>query len=51
MATSPAQTSMAVLEMAKTGRFADIRELFAPQLRTMVSAEALRSAWEAGLDQ
>lgn len=51
MATSPVQTSMTILEMARTGRFADICELFAPQLRTMVSAEALRSAWEAGLDQ
>ena len=41
------QTSLAVLDMARTGRFAQIRDLFAPQLRAMVPAEALQAAWDA----
>jgi dienelactone hydrolase len=31
--------------MAREGRFAEIAELFAPQLRAMVSAETLRAGW------
>jgi len=45
----PVQTSLAVLDMARTGRFAQIRDLFAPQLRAMVPAEALQAAWDAEL--
>jgi len=45
----PAHTGMAVLEMAQAGRFAEIRDRFAPQLRALVSAEALQSAWTAAL--
>jgi dienelactone hydrolase len=48
---SPVATSLAVLEMAQAGRFAEIRDLFAPQLRSMVSAEALQAAWAAELDR
>lgn len=49
MLATPAQTSLSVLEMARAERFAEIRDLFAPQLRAMVSAETLRVAWEAEL--
>lgn len=46
METSPAAAGLAVIEMARQGRFAEIRERFAPQLQPMVSAGALRAAWE-----
>jgi hypothetical protein len=49
MQTAPVPTGMAVLEMAQAGRFAEIPGLFAPQLRAMVPAEALRAAWAAEL--
>jgi dienelactone hydrolase len=47
--TDPAGTSLAVLEMAQAGRFAQICEMFAPQLRPMVSAAALQAGWAAEL--
>ena len=37
------------MELAQAGRFAEIRELFVPQLRPMVSAEGLQAAWDAEL--
>jgi uncharacterized protein len=46
---APESTGLAVLEMAQSGRFAEIRDLFLPQLRSMVSAEALQVAWAAEL--
>jgi hypothetical protein len=49
MTTAPAETALAVLEFAQQGRFADISDRFAPQLRPMVPPEALRAAWEAEL--
>jgi hypothetical protein len=49
MQTNAAATSLAVLEMAQAGRFAQIREMFAPQLRPMVTAEAIQAAWAAEL--
>ncbi|WP_424535671.1 alpha/beta fold hydrolase [Sphaerisporangium viridialbum] len=49
MSTEPTPTGMAVLEMARAGRFAEIRDMFAPQLRALVSAEALQLAWAAEL--
>jgi uncharacterized protein len=47
MATAPTTTGLAVLDMAQAGRFAEIRELFAPPLRAMVPPEALQTAWAA----
>jgi dienelactone hydrolase len=35
--------------MARAGGFARIREMFAPQLRPMVTAEAIQAAWSAEL--
>jgi len=40
-------TALAVIEMARNGQFAEIRDRFAPQLQPMVPADALRAAWEA----
>ncbi|MDA8300532.1 MAG: alpha/beta fold hydrolase [Actinomycetota bacterium] len=51
MSPTPSEISLAVLEMARGGRFGEIRELFAPQLRPMVVPEALRVAWEHELEQ
>ena len=51
MPPAPETTSLAVLEMARAGRFEEIRELFAPGLRSLVSAEALQSAWQGELDR
>jgi dienelactone hydrolase len=44
---TPADTAVAVIEMAEHGQFAEIRMRFAPQLRPLVPAEILRAAWEA----
>ncbi len=41
------ETALTVLDLARAGRFAGIREMFAPQLRAMVPAEALEAAWAA----
>src|SRR5277367_3749150 len=40
---------MAVVELARAGKFDEIRELFTPGLRPMVTAAALQAAWEAEL--
>ena len=48
---APEQAGLAVLDMAQAGHFAEIREMFTPQLRAMVSAESLQAAWEAALSQ
>ena len=47
MNSTSAAAGLAVIEMARQGRFEEIRERFTPQLRPMVPAEALRAAWEA----
>ncbi len=51
MATTPVATRLTVLEPGQAGWFAEIRDLFAPSLRAMVPAEALRVAWAAELDR
>jgi dienelactone hydrolase len=43
------QTTLTALDLARAGRFAEIRDLFAPQLQAMVPPEALKAAWEAEL--
>jgi dienelactone hydrolase len=47
----PSGTAVAVVEMARTGRFAEIEELFAPPLRAVVSAETVRVAWVAEMSK
>jgi dienelactone hydrolase len=49
MPTGPVPTGMAVLDMARAGRFAEIRDMYAPQLRAMVTAETLQAAWTVEL--
>jgi hypothetical protein len=51
MPATPAEVSLVVLQMAQAGRFAEIRDLYAPQLRPLVTAEALQVAWAAELDR
>jgi hypothetical protein len=48
---SPADRVLGVIGMAEGGKFEQICSLFAEQLRPMVSAEMLRSAWSAATDQ
>ena len=45
----PEPVALAVVELARAGKFAEVRELFAPQLRPMLSAEGLRATWNAEL--
>lgn len=45
--TGPRSMALAVLDLARAGRFAEIRERFTPGLRPMVTAEALKAAWDA----
>jgi uncharacterized protein len=47
--TAPGPLGLAVLDMAQTGRFAEIRDMFAPQLRAMVTPGTLQAAWAAEL--
>lgn len=49
MPATPEAAGLEVLRMAQAGRFGGIRDRFAPQLRAMVSPEALQVAWVAGL--
>ena len=42
--TAPATTGKTVLELARAGRFDQVRDLFAPNLRPMVTAETLQAA-------
>ncbi|GIE77419.1 hypothetical protein Aph02nite_33690 [Actinoplanes philippinensis] len=39
--------ALAVIDLARAGRFADIEALFTPPLRAAVSADTLRTAWAA----
>jgi len=49
MLTAPVPAALTVLDMAQAGRFAEISDLFSPQLRSMVPAETLQAAWDAEL--
>ncbi|WP_327581667.1 alpha/beta hydrolase [Nonomuraea sp. NBC_00507] len=51
MGTDPAAIATAVVEMARSGRFADIETLFAPPLRAVASAETLQVGWESQLSR
>ncbi len=51
MPTPPATIGLSTLELARAGRFAEICALFAPQLRSLVAADALQAAWAAEIDQ
>ena len=45
--SGPAAIAVAVTEMARDGRFAEVEDLFAAPLRAVVSADALRAGWLA----
>ncbi len=49
--STPTEIGLAVVELARDGRFAEIRDLFAPQLRPMVAPEALQAAWVTELER
>ena len=49
--TAPGPAALAILEMAQSGRFAEIREQFAPSLRLLVPADALQAAWAAEISR
>ncbi len=49
--TPPTTVGMTALELLRAGRFAEIREMFAPSLRALVTPETLRAAWTAALDR
>jgi hypothetical protein len=48
---SAIQAALEVLELARAGRFADVRDRFAPNLQPLVVREALAQAWDAELDK
>lgn len=50
MTRTPIALSLDVLEKARAGSFGEIRDMFAPQLRTMVTSEVLEAAWTAALE-
>jgi uncharacterized protein len=50
-AVTPAARALTVIELARAGQFDQIRELFTPGLRPMVTGDALRAAWEAELSR
>jgi hypothetical protein len=43
METDPATTALAQVEMARSGRFEEMEDHFAPPLRAVVSGETIRS--------
>jgi hypothetical protein len=51
MSSAPSSIGLAVVEMARADRFEEIRDLFAPQLRSLVTPETLRAAWRSELER
>ena len=51
MPVEPVQMGLDVLDKAQAGQFAEIRDMFVPSLRAMVSADVLRVAWAAEIDR
>jgi hypothetical protein len=49
--TEPQTAALAILDLAQAGQLAEIRERFAVGLRPMVTAEALKAAWDAEVAQ
>lgn len=48
---TPSEVGLAVLEMARAGRFDEVHDLFALQLRPLVTTEALEQGWNAELER
>ncbi|WP_426511058.1 alpha/beta hydrolase family protein [Dactylosporangium sp. McL0621] len=49
--TGPGEISMRILELAQADRFAELRDLFAPNLRAMLTPESLRAVWRAEIER
>ncbi|HKT01382.1 MAG TPA: alpha/beta hydrolase [Rugosimonospora sp.] len=47
--TDPVAIGMSVLDLVEAGRFAEVRDMFAPNLRPLVTPESLQAAWTAEL--
>jgi hypothetical protein len=47
MLSAAIQTTLTALEMAQARRFAEIRDLFALELQTLVVPGALKTGWDA----
>jgi uncharacterized protein len=47
MTSTPAASALAVIELARSGRFDEISERFAPELRQLAPAEVLATGWTA----
>lgn len=45
--TQPVAAAMTVLEMVRAGHYAEVRDLFAPKLRDLVSTDVLEATWTA----
>ena len=51
MPATATQVALSVVELTRAGRFDEVRDLFAPPLRPMVTSEALAAAWSAAIDR
>src|SRR4051794_8527566 len=51
MTTEPAAISATVLKLLQASRFGEIRDMFAPNLRSMLTPQSLRAAWSAELER
>lgn len=51
MSESPSEVGLSVVKLARDSRFDEIRDLFAAQLRPMVTAKVLELGWNAELDR
>jgi dienelactone hydrolase len=49
--TGPQRVALTILDLARAGRFTDIRDRFALSLRPMVTADVLKAAWDAEVAQ
>jgi dienelactone hydrolase len=49
--TGPTAIATTVLDHFRAGRYSEIREMFAPGLRPLVTVESLRAAWGAELEK
>jgi dienelactone hydrolase len=51
MSGQAVSTALAALELARAGRFGELHERFAPQLRATVPPEAIAAGWAAAIQQ
>ncbi|GAA1698874.1 alpha/beta hydrolase [Fodinicola feengrottensis] len=51
MARTPTQNALAAVELMRDGRFAEMGDMFAPQVRALVTADAIQRGWAAGVDR